>query len=133
MEVQILSLCDAATVSGGKINMLGIFDQIYAPNEPIAAPPCAVVIRMTFDRIEEGEKALRLAFVDADGAQIMPDLDANVQVRVPEPAPYATVQLVLAIPQLALPRFGEYAVVLAVNGLEQRRTPLHLLQIPRPQ
>ncbi len=133
MEVQILSLCDAATISGGKINILGIFDQIFAPAEPVAAPPCAVVIRMTFEKIEQGNKALRLAFIDAEGVQIMPNLDASVQVQVPEQAPYATVQVVLAIPQLVLPRFGEYAVALAVNDREEQRTPLHLLRIAPQQ
>jgi hypothetical protein len=133
MEVQILSLCDAATISGGKINILGIFDQIYAVSEPVAAPPCSVVIRMTFDKIEEGDKTLRIAFVDADGKQIMPNVDANLQVRVPEQAPYATAQIALAIPQLVLPHFGEYAVVLAVNGREEGRIRLHLLQIAPPQ
>lgn len=129
MEVQLLSLCDAATITGGKINILGIFDQIFASAEPIAAPPCSVIIRMIFEKIEEGNKTLRLEFVDADGKQIMPSVDANVQVQVPEQAPYASVQIALAIPQLALPHFGEYAVVLAVNGREEGRTRLHLLRI----
>lgn len=133
MEVQLLTLCDAATITGGKINILGIFDNIFAPAEPIAAPPCSVVIRMLFERIEVGQKTLRVEFVDADGRQIMPPLDANVQVQVPERAPYASVQIVLAIPQLVLPRFGEYAVVLAVNGREEGRIRLHLSRIALPQ
>src|SRR5438067_8461854 len=116
MDVQIFALCDAATAHAGKIFMLGVFDQVFAANAPIAAPPCSLAVRIRFERMEEGNKALRIQFVDADGRQILPGLDANVAVRVQPNVSSSSVQLVLAIPQLVLPRFGEYAIDLAVDG-----------------
>ena len=36
MNVQVAVLCDAATQDSSKLNILGVFDTIYAPQMPAA-------------------------------------------------------------------------------------------------
>ena len=38
MKVEIFALCDAATESQGKLNLLGTFDQLVAGSVPVVHP-----------------------------------------------------------------------------------------------
>ena len=38
MNIQVAVLCDAATDDNGKLNLLGAFDTIYAPQTPAVHP-----------------------------------------------------------------------------------------------
>lgn len=130
MDVEILALCDAANAdASGKLNILGVFDQIMAPTEPLVIPACTVAMRMRFDRIEEGTKVLKIAVVDADGKEVFPTLNTNIHVRVPPNASSGATQIILGIQQLKLPRFGEYQIDVALDGRVVGSIPLFARQI----
>jgi len=134
MNVELLVICDAAnTDAGGKLNVFGIWDTVGAQTAPLVHPICTVVAKMRFERIEEGQKALRMAIVDADGREVFPTLNSNVQVRVPPNSPSGTLQILLEIRQLTLPHFGEYEVNVALDGRVVGSTPLFAKQIQPPQ
>ena len=125
MKVEIFTLCDAATVdAAGKLNILGSFDRLNASEVPIVHPHCALAIKMRFERVEEGQKRLRIAFVDQDGKAIMQNLDATTEVRFPGDDPSATVSVALNIQQLRLPKFDEYSIDLAIDGRQEASIPL---------
>jgi Family of unknown function (DUF6941) len=128
MDVEILALCDAASVQGGKMSILGVFNLFNAPSAPLIAPPCSLAVRMRFERDEEGPKNLQLTLVDADGHSILPVVNSSVAVRIPPDERCAIVQMVVSIPQLVLQQFGEYAVDLAVDGRVQKSIPLYARQ-----
>ena len=125
MKVEIFTLCDAATVdAAGKLNILGSFDRLNAREVPVVHPHCTLAIKLRFDRVEEGQKRLRIAFVDQDGAAFMQNLDATTEVRFPGDDPSATVSVALNIQQLRLPKFDEYSIDLAVDGRQEASIPL---------
>jgi hypothetical protein len=125
MKVEIFTLCDAATVdAAGKLNILGSFDRLNAREVPIVHPHCALAIKLRFERVEEGQKQLRIAFVDQDGAAVMQNLDATTEVRFLGDDPSATISVALNIQQLRLPRFDEYSIDLAVDGRQEASIPL---------
>jgi hypothetical protein len=125
MKVEIFTLCDAATVdAAGKLNILGSFDRLNAREAPVIHPQCALAIKLRFERVEEGQKQLRIAFVDQDGAAFMQNLDATAEVRFHGDDPSITVSLALNIQQLRLPRFDEYSIDLAVDGRQEASIPL---------
>lgn len=131
MKVEIFTLCDAATVdAAGKLNILGSFDRLNAREAPAMHPQCALAIKLRFERVEEGPKRIRIAFVDADGAAVMPALDATTEVRFRADDPTFTVPLALVIQQLRLPRFGEYSIDLAVDDRHETSIPLFVSRIP---
>src|SRR5207247_7550839 len=72
MEIEIAVICDAATVQGDKMNILGAFGTVRAAVEPIIMPPFSIALRIRFMKLEEGDKALRIGFVDADGQPVFP-------------------------------------------------------------
>ena len=125
MKVEIFTLCDAATTdAAGKLNILGSFDRLNAREAPVTHPQCAVAIKLRFERLEQGQKRIRIAFVDLDGASVMPTLDAATQVQFGPNDSTATTSLVLVIQQLKLPKFGEYSIDLAVDDRHEASIPL---------
>ena len=131
MKVEIFTLCDAATVdAGGKLNILGSFDRLSARQVPVTHPQCSLAIKLRFERVEEGQKRLRIAFVDSDGVAVMPTIDAATEVRFRGDDSTSTVSLALNIQQLKLPRFGEYSIDLALDDRHEASIPLF---VPPPQ
>jgi hypothetical protein len=64
MKVELFALCDAATAdAGGKLNILGVFDRLNAREAPVTHPLCALAVRLRFERLEEGQKRVRVSFV----------------------------------------------------------------------
>ena len=125
MKVEIFTLCDAATTdAAGKLNILGSFDRLNAKEAPVTHPQCALAIKLRFERLEEGPKRIRIAFVDSDGTSVMPTLDATTQVQFRPGDTSATTSLVLVIQQLRLPKFGEYSIDLAVDDRHEASIPL---------
>ena len=125
MRVEIFTLCDAATTdAAGKLNILGSFDRLNAREAPVTHPQCALALKLRFERLEEGQKRIRIAFVDSDGASVMPTLDTTTQVQFRPDDSSATASLVLVIQQLKLPRFGEYSIDLAVDNRHEASIPL---------
>ena len=131
MKVEIFSLCDFASADGsGKLNIIGVFDTIWAREVPATHGFCALAIRIRFDKIEEGLKKFKVSFIDSDGNPIMPAMEMQIQVQIPPQVQQANVQVVFLIPQLKLPNFGEYSIDLAVDSRQEASTPLDVRQLP---
>ena len=131
MKVEIFTLCDAATTdAAGKLNILGSFDRLNAKEAPVTHAQCALAIKLRFERLEEGQKRIRIAFVDSDGASVMPTVETTTQVQFQAADSSATASIVLNIQQLKLPKFGEYSIDLAVDDRHEASVPLLVSQAP---
>ena len=130
MKLEIFTLCDAATDSHGKLNILGSFDTLWAKEEPISHPACAIAIKMRFARIEEGNHRIKLTFANADGKLVMPAIDSSIAVRLRPEDVSTTTNLVLNIQQIKLERFGEYTIDLGVDGRQEGSIPLYVRKHP---
>lgn len=130
MKVEIFSLCDAATVSGGKLNILGAFDSLYAAQTPVMHAQCAIALRLRFTRIEEGEHRVKFTLVDEDGHAVMPALEGVLQVKLGPDDDSAITNFIINIQQLKLENFGTYAIDLAVNARHEATLPLVVKRTP---
>lgn len=130
MEVEIFALCDAATMSGTKLNMLGVFDAIRSKTEPVVhSSSCYITARIRFERAEMGPKVVTISIIDADGKEVIPPLVLNIEVRFQTAnLPSATSQFLLEIRTLTLPRFGHYQIDLAVDGRVEKSIPLFAVE-----
>ena len=130
MNVELFALCDAATESGGKLNMLGAFDSIVAPQVPHAHPFCAVALRIRFQRIEAGNHTIKVAVVDEDGRPAVPPFQTSVTVRPGDGDEGAVANLILNFQQLRFAQYGRYSIDLAVDGRQEGSLPLFLRPVP---
>jgi hypothetical protein len=130
MNVQVAVLCDAATDTSGKLNLLGAFDAIYAQQLPAIHLQCSIALRITFTNGEEGAHQMRISFVDADGRFIMPGIDLPFRVDLPGDVHFATLNFIVGIQQLKFDKPGVYSIDVAVDGNQETSIPLMVNLLP---
>ena len=124
MQLEILSFCDAATDHAGKLNILGATDTLVVQTLPAVYPRCSIVMRFRVSRVEEGEHDVRLIIVDIDGNTIM-NVNGKMNIRLTSGMSSA-VNLIINFNNLELKEAGEYAVEVAVDGIQLASTPLYV-------
>jgi len=129
MDIQIAALCDAATDSHGKLNLLGAFDTINTHALPATHPQCSIALRIIFQKIEEGKHKLKLNFVDEDGKFVMPSIDIPVEVAVPDDASFISRNFIVNIQQLKFGTPGMYSIDVALDGRHEASVPLLVRQL----
>lgn len=127
MEIEIFTLCDAATESAGKLNILGTFDRLISRQLPAAHPHCAIALRVRFDRIEEGNHRVKINMVDDDGKAIFPGLDGNINVKIPPEGHSVCANMILNLNGLKFQKAGEYSIDLAIDGRHEKSLPIFIL------
>lgn len=124
MNIEVFCLCDAATESYGKLNILGAFDTIVASALPAVHYQCAIGMRVRFSAGELGSHQVAVNFVDADGAHLIPSACGVLNVTAAGSA-----NLILNLQRLIIPRFGEYSIDLTINGMHLSTLPLFVNQV----
>lgn len=130
MNVEVFALCDAATVEGGKLNILGVFDSIWALTLPAAHPQCAIAIRIRFENIERGEHRIMVNIVDLDGRHIVPSANATINLDFPQEQRSGSTNLIFNLHMLKLERYGEYSIDLAIDNRKEASLPLFVKPSP---
>ena len=123
MDIEVFTLCDAAADYQGRLNILGIFDTIFAANLPALHPQCAVALRIRFSKVEEGKHSLTLHIVDNDGNMIIPPLNGEFGIQLAGNDRQGAINLVLNLQGLPFSRYGEYAVNLVIDNRELDSLP----------
>ena len=129
MNVEAFLLCDAATDSNGKLNVLGAFDSVFASTLPTTYPHCAVALRLRMARSELGEHKIALHMVDEDGKHVITPLEGNFRVAGRNDLSNA-INLILNIQGLRLTKHGELAIHLLLDGKHVTSLPLHVRRPP---
>jgi hypothetical protein len=124
MTIQVAVLCDAATEYNGKLNLLGTFDTLYAPELPAHHPQCSVAVRFAFDRNEEGAHRLQVHFVDEDGQPIISPTHVPVDAVFPPDATFISRNFIVNIQQLKFEKIGLYSVNLVLDDRQLCSIPL---------
>jgi hypothetical protein len=130
MDIQVAVLCDAATDYKGKLNLLGTFNSVFTRDLPANYPQCSIVLRVVFNRVEEGSHKLKINFVDEDGKFVMPSIELPFEVSVPAEDSFAYRNFILNIQRLKFEKFGQYAVDIAIDGRQEASIPMEVKQIP---
>ncbi len=130
MKIEVFALCDAATDTHGKLNILGTFDQIYAAKMPVVHPACAIALRMRFDKMEEGTHKVGLQLVDPDGSPVFQPMEGEVHPRMAPDSDSVAVNLILNFQHMKFGAFADYQINLAIDGVSMATLPLHVREVP---
>ena len=126
MQIEILTFCDAAAEYGGCLNIIGATDTVIVPEIPFRYQRCAIVCRFRVTRVEEGQHAVRLVIIDADGRTLV-QLDGQIDVRLGKQltdAVNVVVNVVVNLNTIELADSGEYAIEVAVDSIQIGSSPL---------
>jgi len=129
MEVTLAVLADYANVSReGKLNILGIFDIIYAQNFPASHPQMQLVLRFEADIVEAGKtKKVEIQLMDADGKTPFV-LSGELTVGQGRPGEPVRSDHILTINNMKFENPGDYVFNILVNEELKARVPLKVIK-----
>jgi hypothetical protein len=128
LEVTLAVLADYANVSqDGKLNIMGIFQEINAPSLPFPLPQMYLVASFEAGSAEfDSQKHIRIALLDNDGDEMLA-LEGGVQVpRPPRPGSRAYINQVIGLQGITFERPGGYAFAILVGGEQKADVSLHV-------
>ncbi len=135
MQAEIAVLADAANVSReGKLNICGVFQNIFGQSVPIGWPVMTLVLQLRLTPEEAGRPhglAIRLNGPDGQAVQQFPD--AQFQAPAEPGARKVTVPLTINFAGLVFPAFGLYGFELRVDGQPLSTVELEVGQMPLQQ
>ncbi|MBM4056030.1 MAG: hypothetical protein FJ264_15465 [Planctomycetes bacterium] len=116
MKIVLFTLCQAANIDiKNNLNILGAFDMITAAKVP-AVYSCTLVLKMRFDKRDEGKKIFRISFIDADGKKLLPSLENEFFVAIPGGSSFCCMNFISPIQNLQLNRYGNYSIDFSIDG-----------------
>lgn len=133
MDVIVSVLCDAATDDRGKLNILGAFDTIFSHTLPAIHPGCAIALRVTFHKHEEGEHHFALNFVNDDGQSVLPPMGIPINVKLPNDSAFVSKNFIINIQQLKFDTQGDFSVDVLFDNDHVASIPLMVRQIHEPE
>lgn len=131
MDIIFAVVADYANVSReGKLNVMGIFDRIFARQLPSRFPPMQLVIRLEADYAELGsEHSVRVQLSDPEGEAVF-DIDGSFTPRGGQPGQRTSVNHILQLGNVPLQRTGGHRVLIWIDGDLKREVPVHVVQAP---
>lgn len=131
MDVKLALLADAANVSReGKLNILGVFDAIYARQFPTVHPHMALVLRFEAGPAEKGTaRHVEVQLVAADG-RVLVNLPGHVNLAHPGAGEPAVLDHVLSFTNTRFEAPGRYTLRVAVDGVVAAALRLRVEQLP---
>jgi hypothetical protein len=118
VEIRFAALADYAAVDPqGRVNIIGLFSEIYAMAFPLQVANLHVALSFGANALEaSSNKDLRLVMQDQDGKEMLA-MDGQIGVPPPtRPGRPSVINICLGIHNLSLPAEGSYQVCVLING-----------------
>ena len=124
MKLISLILCDSANIlADGRFNLLGGgVDQVRASQYP-ASGHLTVVVRIEVSPTEVGLHRVNLRFVNADGQEVIPPVNAELNVD----SGVRFVNLVLGLQDFVYPTPGFYSVRIVLDNQDVGGAPIEAI------
>jgi hypothetical protein len=131
MEVTLALLADYANVSQeGKLNVMGVFNRIWAKKFPAVHPEMRLVFRLEVGPAERGaEKLIEVKLLDADG-NVVQHLKGHFAVPAESARPTIETAQILTFATVRFEKPGDYAFHILVGGDEKKTVPFRVEQLP---
>src|SRR5688500_16782700 len=127
MDIQAAVLCDSATDYRGKLCILGTFDTIVTPSLPSVHPHCSIAIRIVFRDADEGSHKLKLRLINEDGVNILPNIEPELHVKMPENVYFYSRNMIFNLQQIRFEQAGLYSIDIMIDEKMASRIPLQVV------
>ncbi len=117
MELVFSLACDNARVrSDGKVDVVGVFDSLYAPGFPAVQERMTALFVLEWDPGEEGRYEFSADLLDDDDTKVLTiEGHTDVEARPPDRAPART-RVIMPLERVVFPHPGRYRFVFKVGG-----------------
>lgn len=129
MQLLLAVVCDDAQLNAeGKLDVRGIFNDLYAPGFPAKQDHMTLVLAVEWDREDEGRYRFRVDLHDPDGKPIL-SVDGHSDVdRRPADRPPPRTRLVLPLDEVIFPRPGPYEFRVTMKGRAFNGPSIYLVE-----
>jgi hypothetical protein len=128
MEAIFLFCKDAAAGPDGRLNIQGVFNELYASDFPARQDRLVLVGVIEWERNAQGRIPFRIDLTDPDGDAVFSiDGHTDVESRPMNSAPAKT-HLVLPMEKVMFPAAGRYRVRFSANDEEIFGPSMHLMR-----
>lgn len=131
MELILALACEnARTRPDGRLDFVGVFDELSAPGFPAAQDRMTVVFIMEWSPTQAGRQAFQADLVADDGTKVL-TIEGHTDVSAGGDRPPRT-QLIMPLERVVFPRPGAYTFRLTVGDEAIPALSLHLSEGPDP-
>ena len=129
MQLLMAVVCDDARVNPeGKMDIHGVFNDLYAPGFPAKQDKMVLVLVVEWDREDEGRHRFRVDLEDEDGKpSLSVEGHTDVDRRPPDRPPPRT-RLIMPIEEAVFPRPGAYQFMVRMKGQTHTGPSLYLVE-----
>jgi hypothetical protein len=134
MKQLLFLAADYANITGdGKLNVMGVFNDIYSFNFPARHPSMHLVAKLGAELGEYGQtRSFTVRLLDEDGNQIM-DISGQFQVPKGERGRKPEVNIVLDLKDVVFPKPGIYQFIILVDKDYKGELSLYVNKIDAPK
>lgn len=132
MNLLLGLVCDHARVSDeGKLDVDGVFHDLYAPGFPARQDHLVLVLVVEWDPEDEGRYAFRVDLMTPSGSRSLTvDGHSDVDRRPGRPPPRT--RLIMPLEDVVFPEPGRYAFDVKLKGEVHEGPVIHLVQASFP-
>ena len=130
INIPLALVADYANVSReGKLNIMGIFDQIYSDSVPALHPQMQLIVTIVADRSEaDKEHSIIIELIDADNIAKLARVEGTVKFEKPPSGEEIRINHILQLNNIAFSKYGEYSFKIHINGVVKKSLPIKLVQ-----
>jgi hypothetical protein len=130
MELMLAVACEDARVRpDGKLDVIGIFNELSAPGFPAAQDRMTVVLVMEWPPETEGKLPIRADLLDEAGRQVL-TIQGHTEVSARAPGrPPSQTRLVMPLEQVVFPEPGRYDFELRAGDTTRRALSLFVRKV----
>ena len=124
MKIPMAFLADEANISQeGKLNVMGIFDRIAAPDFPVVHPRMVFAFRVHAEFSDTGRVyPVQVRLASEDG-EVMFEAMGEINAPIVAPGEFSTANQVFTLVGVQFPRPGLYRFVVSIDGVDPHETP----------
>ena len=128
MEAVFLFCADAQARADGKLDIHGVFNELYAPDFPARQDQMVLVGIVEWQRDLQGRIPFTVDLTDSDGKAIFSieghtDVDARPASKAP-----AKTHFILPLKNVMFPAPGHYRAQININSCELSGPSMHLMR-----
>ena len=128
MEAVFLFCADAQAGPDDKLDIHGVFNELYAPDFPARQDQMVLVGIVEWQRDLQGRIPFTVDLTDSDGKAIF-SIEGHTDVEArPQPKSPAKTQLILPLKNVMFPAPGHYRTQININGTELAGPSMHLMR-----
>lgn len=126
ISIPLALVADYANVSReGKLNMMGIFDQIYATSVPAIHPQMQLIIALLADRSEAiKDHSIAIELIDADNTAKLLRIEGAMKFEKPATGEEIRVNHIMQLNNIVFSKYGEYSFKILVDGVIKKSIPI---------